>query len=144
MYSFHRELDLLNSKLLVCFVALHRMQFKHEIEHQNHFAFYNSVIIQYFSGNALQDEDITETLEDIAENNASSESEAPISERAASGYSESPSIGSPRVQFEKIREEDDHVMSSSEAGDDDRKGRRHHKHDHKSVYIYFFLDTHCL
>ncbi|XP_001601955.2 band 3 anion transport protein isoform X3 [Nasonia vitripennis] len=78
-----------------------------------------------------KDEDVTETLEDIAENIASSESEAPISERAASGFSDSPPVGSPRVQFDKICEEDGHVMSVNEAGDDDRKCRRHHKHDHK-------------
>ncbi|KAJ8687514.1 hypothetical protein QAD02_023308 [Eretmocerus hayati] len=83
-----------------------------------------------------QDEDVTGSLEDIAENaetaeNVSDESEAPLSERAASCFSESPSIGSPRVQFEKIREEDSHVMSANETDEDEKKSRRHHK-DHKS------------
>ncbi|XP_014217885.1 uncharacterized protein LOC106646355, partial [Copidosoma floridanum] len=83
-----------------------------------------------------KDEDANEgTLEDIAENVVSSESEAPVSERAASGFSDSPSYGSPRVQFDKIREEDGHVMNANEAADpeddDDKRlqNRRHHKHD---------------
>ncbi|KAL7299340.1 hypothetical protein TKK_0007915 [Trichogramma kaykai] len=78
-------------------------------------------------------EEVVEALEDIAENVGSSESEAPLSERAASGYSESPSCGSPRVQFEKIHEEElgeQDVMEGNEgaAGDEDKKGRRHHNH----------------
>ncbi|XP_058801506.1 band 3 anion transport protein isoform X2 [Phymastichus coffea] len=78
-----------------------------------------------------KDDDVTETLEDIAENVVSSESEAPLSERAASGFSDSPSAGSPRVQFDKIREEDGNVMNVNETPEEDRKTRRHHKHDHK-------------
>ncbi|XP_057326306.1 band 3 anion transport protein isoform X2 [Microplitis mediator] len=71
---------------------------------------------------------------DEQENTLSSESEAPISERAASGIIESPAIGSPRVQFEKIQEEED-VLSSLEEplSEEERKTRRHHNkhHDHK-------------
>ncbi|XP_066588626.1 band 3 anion transport protein isoform X2 [Prorops nasuta] len=75
--------------------------------------------------------DETENVTSVAP--GSPESEAPVSERAASGYSESPTIGSPRqVQFEKIREEDttgpQNLLSSHE---DDRKSRRHQKHEHK-------------
>jgi len=70
----------------------------------------------------------------------SSESEAPISERAASGFSDSPSVGSPRVQFEKIKEEDVPSVQTPEAPmsadapnghEEDRKCRRHQKHEHK-------------
>ncbi|KAK9294619.1 hypothetical protein QLX08_010812 [Tetragonisca angustula] len=83
-----------------------------------------------------------ETTEDT-ENVVSSESEAPISERAASvgGFSDSPTIGSPRVQFEKIKEEEVPALKKDEAPtsvgepasshDDDRKCRRHQKHEHK-------------
>lgn len=75
------------------------------------------------------------------ETHASNENEAPVSERAASaGFSsDSPGVGSPRVQFEKIREEGavtpphDDLLS-----DEERKSRRHHhKHDHKSVSFHF-------
>ncbi|XP_012266034.2 band 3 anion transport protein isoform X2 [Athalia rosae] len=60
------------------------------------------------------------------------ESEAPISERAASGYNESPVLGSPRVQFEKIREEGAASPPPEiPPVEEDRKTRRHHKHDHK-------------
>ncbi|XP_050464281.1 band 3 anion transport protein isoform X3 [Cataglyphis hispanica] len=81
-----------------------------------------------------------ETAEEI-ENINSSESEAPISERAASGFSDSPSVGSPRVQFEKIKEEDGSSAQTPEVPTDvappsglheeDRKCRRHQKHEHK-------------
>ncbi|XP_070166281.1 band 3 anion transport protein isoform X3 [Polyergus mexicanus] len=80
-----------------------------------------------------------ETAEEI-ENINSSESEAPISERAASGFSDSPTIGSPRVQFEKIKEEDGLSAQTPEVPTDaassgiheeDRKCRRHQKHEHK-------------
>ncbi|GAB1862743.1 Anion exchange protein [Camponotus japonicus] len=79
-----------------------------------------------------------ETAEET-ENVISSENEAPISERAASGFSDSPTVGSPRVQFEKIKEEDgpsaqmevqiDDALSGLH--EDDRKCRRHQKHEHK-------------
>ncbi|CAL1687515.1 unnamed protein product [Lasius platythorax] len=84
-----------------------------------------------------------ETAEEIeTENINSSESEAPISERAASGFSDSPSVGSPRVQFEKIKEEDGpsvqtdaeiptDAAASSGLHEEDRKCRRHQKHEHK-------------
>lgn len=83
-----------------------------------------------------------ETAEET-ENLGSSESEAPISERAASGFSDSPPIGSPRVQFENIKEEDALSVLAPEGpaagpGDaapggheEDRKCRRHQKHEHK-------------
>lgn len=79
-----------------------------------------------------------ETIEET-ENVGSSESEAPISERAASGFSDSPIIGSPRVQFEKIKEEDAANMQTSEVPtgtipsghEEDRNRRRHQKHEHK-------------
>lgn len=80
-----------------------------------------------------------ETAEEI-ENINSSESEAPISERAASGFSDSPTVGSPRVQFEKIKEEDGPSAqtpevptdaASSGVHEEDRKCRRHQKHEHK-------------
>ncbi|XP_012285898.1 anion exchange protein 3 isoform X2 [Orussus abietinus] len=85
----------------------------------------------------LDEEDATvEEDQPILEETAhvgSGESEAPISERAASGYSESPSKGSPRVQFERIREEEaeSNPVVEEPTGTDDRKPRRHHKHDHK-------------
>lgn len=79
-----------------------------------------------------------ETVEEI-ENVGSNESEAPISERAASGFNESPTIGSPRVQFEKIKEEDTSGTQTPEVPPDttpssleeDRNRRRHQKHEHK-------------
>jgi len=79
-----------------------------------------------------------ETVEET-ENVGSSESEAPISERAASGFSDSPTIGSPRVQFEKIREEDVLGTETPEVSmgiapnghEEDRNRRRHQKHEHK-------------
>lgn len=81
------------------------------------------------------DEETTEETENVA----SSESEAPISERAASGISDSPTIGSPRVQFEKIKEEEVPTFKRDEVPsvgvtvnhDEDRKCRRHQKHEHK-------------
>lgn len=82
----------------------------------------------------VDDETMAET-----ENIGSSESEAPISERAASGFSDSPTIGSPRVQFEKIKEEDMSSMQTAEVPtgatpsghEEDRNRRRHQKHEHK-------------
>ncbi|KAK2586570.1 hypothetical protein KPH14_011451 [Odynerus spinipes] len=86
--------------------------------------------------------DEPETVEET-ENVISSGSEAQVSERAASGFSDgSTSVGSPRVQFENIREEedasnlnqDDQPSGTSPQGatqDDDRKCRRHQKHEHK-------------
>ncbi|XP_046734499.1 band 3 anion transport protein isoform X1 [Diprion similis] len=71
-------------------------------------------------------------IPDDGETVLSSESEAPISERAASGYTESPALGSPRVQFEKIREEGAaSPQPETPPGDEERKPRRLHKHDHK-------------
>ena len=61
--------------------------------------------------------------------------EAPVSERAAStGFiSENPAHGSPRVQFEKIREEGVVTPQPEDYFSDEEKNRRrhHHKHDHK-------------
>ncbi|XP_020280294.1 band 3 anion exchange protein isoform X2 [Pseudomyrmex gracilis] len=82
-----------------------------------------------------------ETAEET-ENVVSSESEAPISERAASGFGDSPpTVGSPRVQFENIKEEDapNAEKRTNEAPtneipnghEEDRKCRRHQKHEHK-------------
>lgn len=69
---------------------------------------------------------------DEPESNAINESEAQISERAATGYNDTPGQGSPRVQFEKIQEESGDVGQHSESlTEEDRKIRRHHKHDHK-------------
>lgn len=73
------------------------------------------------------------------ENVGSNENEAPISERAASGFSDNLTIGSPRVQFEKIKEEDAASMQTLEVPTDtipsgheeDRNRRRHQKHEHK-------------
>ncbi|XP_076681244.1 anion exchange protein Ae2 isoform X5 [Andrena cerasifolii] len=85
--------------------------------------------------------DVDEDTAEETENVVSSESEAPISERAASGFSESPTVGSPRVQFENIKEED--VTTSREEEpqtiapglhEEDRKCRRHQKHDHKRYH----------
>ncbi|XP_063986657.1 band 3 anion transport protein isoform X2 [Diachasmimorpha longicaudata] len=70
---------------------------------------------------------------DDQDNTLSSESEAPVSERAASGCTDSPLIGAPRVQFEKIQEEEDQSPQTEEAlTEEDRK--RRHKHDHKHHY----------
>lgn len=80
-----------------------------------------------------------ETVEET-ENVISSESEAPVSERAASGFGDSPTVGSPRVQFENIKEEDAPNAETPEAPtgevipnghEEDRKCRRHQKHEHK-------------
>lgn len=84
--------------------------------------------------------DADEETAEETENVVSSEGEAPISERAASGFNESPTVGSPRVQFENIKEEDvppfqkDDVTSDTTPGtthEEDRKCRRHQKHEHK-------------
>ncbi|CAK9798177.1 Anion exchange protein 2 [Anthophora quadrimaculata] len=86
------------------------------------------------------------TIQHIDDENAeetevvtSGENEAPISERAASGSSDSPTVGSPRVQFEMIKEEEvpsfkDEVVPNvgvPVVHDEDRKCRRHQKHEHK-------------
>lgn len=83
--------------------------------------------------------EVDEETAEETENIISSESEAPISERAASGFSDSPTVGSPRVQFEKIKEEDGPSAQMEVETDDalnelheeDRKCRRHQKHEHK-------------
>ncbi|KYM83499.1 Anion exchange protein 2 [Atta colombica] len=72
-----------------------------------------------------------------AKNVSNNENEAPISERAASSFS--PIIGSPRVQFEKIKEEDASSTQTMEVPtgttpnghEEDRNRRRHQKHEHK-------------
>ncbi|XP_018357482.1 PREDICTED: band 3 anion transport protein isoform X2 [Trachymyrmex cornetzi] len=72
-----------------------------------------------------------------AKNVSNNENEAPISERAASSFS--PIIGSPRVQFEKIKEEDASSTQTLEvptgttlsSHEEDRNRRRHQKHEHK-------------
>ncbi|XP_014486199.1 PREDICTED: band 3 anion transport protein isoform X3 [Dinoponera quadriceps] len=87
------------------------------------------------AANAEADEETAEETENVI----SSESEAPISERAASGFSDSPSVGSPRVQFENIKEEETPCAQTPEVPADvapsgheeDRKCRRHQKHEHK-------------
>ncbi|XP_043287277.1 band 3 anion transport protein isoform X2 [Venturia canescens] len=70
-----------------------------------------------------------------SENLGNNESEALVSERAASaGFAnDNPGLGSPRVQFEKIREEGDASPPTDDLmSDEERKSRRHHhKHDHK-------------
>ncbi|XP_015585826.1 band 3 anion transport protein isoform X2 [Cephus cinctus] len=74
------------------------------------------------------DEDTFEDGEQVL----SSESEAPISERAASGITESPGVGIPRVQFQKIREEGAVSPPPEDIpSEEDRKTRRHQKHEHK-------------
>jgi len=83
--------------------------------------------------------EVDEEMVEETENVGSSESEAPISERAASGFSDSPTIGSPRVQFEKIKEEDalntqtpEVLTGTTPSGhEEDRNRRRHQKHEHK-------------
>lgn len=72
-------------------------------------------------------ENLTENINDQAQNNNNNESEAPTSERAASGFIDSP-FGSPRVQFEKIKEEGSTSPNHEEPADEDRKGRRHREH----------------
>ncbi|XP_011052096.1 PREDICTED: band 3 anion transport protein isoform X1 [Acromyrmex echinatior] len=72
-----------------------------------------------------------------AKNVSNNENEAPISERAASSFS--PIIGSPRVQFEKIKEEEASSTQTLEVPtgttlsghEEDRNRRRHQKHEHK-------------
>lgn len=75
-----------------------------------------------------------ESTED-SENLGNDESEALVSERAAcTGFpNDNPGLASPRVQFEKIREEGDAGPPAEDPmSDEERKGRRHHhKHDHK-------------
>lgn len=68
------------------------------------------------------------------DNVGGSESEAPISERAsASTGLESPKVGSPRVQFEKIKEEEISypMLGDSVDLEEDHKNHRHHKYEHK-------------
>ncbi|XP_019699364.2 band 3 anion transport protein isoform X2 [Harpegnathos saltator] len=91
------------------------------------------------AGTTEVEAEVDEETAEETENVISSESEAPISERAASGFSDSPSVGSPRVQFEKIKEEEAPCAQIPEAPADttpsgheeDRKCRRHQKHEHK-------------
>ncbi|XP_032665183.1 band 3 anion transport protein isoform X2 [Odontomachus brunneus] len=91
------------------------------------------------AGTIEADAEVDEETAEETENVISSESEAPISERAASCFSDSPSIGSPRVQFEKIKEEEVSCAQTPETPADttsggheeDRKCRRHQKHEHK-------------
>lgn len=74
-----------------------------------------------------------EVVED-SETVGSSESEAPLSERAsASTALESPKVGSPRVQFENIKEEEISYPMFGDSVDleEDRKNHRHHKYEHK-------------
>lgn len=85
--------------------------------------------------------ELNEEIVEETEHISSSESEAPISERAASGFSDSPTVGSPRVQFENIKEEDGPSaqtdteiptdIAPSALHEEDRKCRRHQKHEHK-------------
>ncbi|XP_043248808.1 band 3 anion transport protein isoform X2 [Colletes gigas] len=83
--------------------------------------------------------DVDEETAEETENVVSSESEAPISERAASGFTDNATVGSPRVQFENIKEEDvptppqDDAQTVVASGphEEDRKCRRHQKHEHK-------------
>lgn len=92
------------------------------------------------SGTGGESERISEDRENISD-----EGEAPLSERAASGFNDNPNVGSPKVQFEKIKEEDLLVSTlnvndaSSDSPrpehEDDRKCRRHQKHEHKWVEI---------
>lgn len=117
-----------------------------EEEHENGLVKSNEVQDVDGINNGLQPNAATETEAEIDEETAeeienvvSSESEAPISERAASGFSDSPSVGSPRVQFENIKEEDTPSAQTPEAPaeavqsghEEDRKCRRHQKHEHK-------------
>ncbi|XP_076623147.1 anion exchange protein Ae2 isoform X5 [Colletes latitarsis] len=83
--------------------------------------------------------DVDEETAEETENVVSSESEAPISERAASGFTDNATVGSPRVQFENIKEEDVPTPPQDDAQtvvapgphEEDRKCRRHQKHEHK-------------
>ncbi|XP_011328913.1 band 3 anion transport protein isoform X4 [Ooceraea biroi] len=81
--------------------------------------------------------EIDDKVAEETENVISSESEALVSERAASAFGDSPTIGSPRVQFENIKEEDVPNAQTLEAptdaaqSEDDRKCRRHQKHEHR-------------
>lgn len=70
---------------------------------------------------------VAEKIIEKKDQQQSSESEAPTSERAASGFNESP-FGSPRVQFENIKEEESTSPNHEEPAEEDRKGRRHREH----------------
>ncbi|XP_033222388.1 band 3 anion transport protein isoform X2 [Belonocnema kinseyi] len=88
-----------------------------------------------------EDEDVTERIDDQVENVLSSESEAPASERAASGFSESSPAGSPRVQFENIKEEGTAQSNPDEPTEEERKGRRHRDHN-LAVYNAYYSFLH--
>lgn len=81
--------------------------------------------------------EVNDKATEETENVVSSENEAPVSERAASAFGDSPTIGSPRVQFENIKEEDTPNAQTPEEStggaqsEDDRKCRRHQKHEHR-------------
>ncbi|XP_029169549.1 band 3 anion transport protein isoform X2 [Nylanderia fulva] len=85
--------------------------------------------------------EVNEEIVEETERVKSNENEAPISERAASGFSDSSTVGSPRVQFENIKEEDGPSVqidaevpadvAPSALHEEDRKCRRHQKHEHK-------------
>ncbi|XP_017875094.1 band 3 anion exchange protein isoform X2 [Ceratina calcarata] len=81
------------------------------------------------------DNGLSPTAADEVEAVVNNETEAPISERAASGFNESPTVGSPRVQFENIKEEeapkDEVAAIIPGCHEEDRKSRRHQKHEHK-------------
>ncbi|XP_015186567.1 PREDICTED: band 3 anion transport protein isoform X2 [Polistes dominula] len=84
------------------------------------------------SSAATNDAEIDEETTEETENIISSGSEAQISERAAaSGFSDgSTSIGSPRVQFEKIREEDSNSLNADDNHQNHHNQHQHHHHHH--------------
>ncbi|KAI4480820.1 hypothetical protein M0804_009917 [Polistes exclamans] len=84
------------------------------------------------SSGATNDAEIDEETTEETENIISSGSEAQISERAAaSGFSDgSTSIGSPRVQFENIREEDSNSLNADDNNHHQNHHNQHHQHYH--------------
>ncbi|XP_043486078.1 band 3 anion transport protein [Polistes fuscatus] len=84
------------------------------------------------SSAATNDAEIDEETTEETENIISSGSEAQISERAAaSGFSDgSTSIGSPRVQFENIREEDSNSLNADDNNHHQNHHNQHHQHYH--------------
>jgi len=93
--------------------------------------------LQSTIGTTGTETEVNDKATEETENVISSESEAPVSERAASAFGDSPTVGSPRVQFENIKEEDAPNAQTPEASagaaqtEDDRKCRRHQKHEHR-------------
>ncbi|XP_051163308.1 band 3 anion transport protein isoform X3 [Leptopilina boulardi] len=81
---------------------------------------------------------VAEKIIEKKDQQQSSESEAPTSERAASGFNESP-FGSPRVQFENIKEEESTSPNHEEPAEEDRKGRRHREHNLANYECNSFL-----